>query len=373
MIIASQAHIVTRPIVHSFNALFENHHPEFDYLGDAWPDGSLGQQLAGKTINQNGYFAVVHRITGDGEFSNKHLGLPHPHALEPCCFCFGNRSTMPFLDLTIHARWRQSVKKPPQRWPSDHPVWGIIGVTLFTVVIDWMHSHDLGVMRMFIGSVLTTIVFQQLVGQGSPAERCAKLWVEIQAIYKDLCIQKRINTLSLSMFCDPNSWKSDYPEISTKASETKHFVQVVLELCRRYRIPGDECSNHRFQAALHFTRVGNLLDSCGYIPSKENANLIESEMNSAMAHYQWLANDAASKGFCLWTMVNKCHWLLHLSEQARFLNPQACWTYPFEDMVGKIQQIAMHSKDGTPGHKIPEHIFQKYRVVLSMRLARRWG
>ncbi len=74
--------------------------------------------------------------------------------------------------------------------------------------------------------------------------------------------------------------------------------------------------------------------------------------------------EAASRGVRCWNLVNKHHMFVHLTAQAAFLNPELGWTYPFEDLVGRIQHVAMKSKSGLSPMALPRSIFLKYRRVL---------
>ncbi len=132
-------------LVWSLNAMFEGFHPLHDHRGNDWPIGSYGERMKGKPLTSNGYFAVVHRVVGDLEWFRGQLNLRlAPAANQPCCWCNANRSTHPFLDLRPEASWLATVRTPPVFNPSAHPIWNVRGVQLFTIMLDVMHTADLG-------------------------------------------------------------------------------------------------------------------------------------------------------------------------------------------------------------------------------------
>ena len=69
-----------------------------------------------------------------------------------------------------------------------------------------------------------------------------------------------------------------------------------------------------------------------------------------------------------WPLVNKHHMACHLALTAKFLNPETCWTYPYEDLMGRMKKVAMSSKSSMRVTHVPRTVMQKYRVVLHLSL-----
>ncbi len=86
--------------------------------------------------------------------------------------------------------------------------------------------------------------------------------------------------------------------------------------------------------------------------------------------YGRLSMDSAGKGIRCWNLVNKFHMMAHMTMQAEFLNPELNWTYPYEDLMGRIQHVALKSKSGLAPMSLPRSIFLKYRRVLNRACAR---
>eukprot|EP00969_Alexandrium_andersonii_P065280 2875502-Alexandrium_andersonii.AAC.1 len=120
-------------LVWSLNCLFAGAHPATQHDGQPWPKGSFGARQAGRPLVPGGFFGVVHRIQGDLDWFNNSLKMRlSPMSNAPCAWCEGNRSTRPFLHLAPDAAWVRTIKKPPEGAPSDHPIWGLAGVGLFS-------------------------------------------------------------------------------------------------------------------------------------------------------------------------------------------------------------------------------------------------
>ena len=152
-------------MVWSFNALYEGRHPPQMHDGADWPVGSYGAAVAGRPLSSGGLFAVVHRVVGDLDYFHKRLGLRvAPNGNRPCEWCDAGRNAPhpPFLHLQPHAAWIATVHTPPAARPSDHPIWGIVGLGKFSVGLDLMHTFDLGFWltskhRFFIAWCITMV------------------------------------------------------------------------------------------------------------------------------------------------------------------------------------------------------------------------
>ena len=80
-----------------------------------------------------------------------------------------------------------------------------------------------------------------------------------------------------------------------------------------------------------------------------------------------LANAADRDGRLLFAMVPKFHWLWHLAQRSRFLNPRRGSTSIDETFVGIMKEIVKSSAHGTRAEAVPESVMEKY--VLGMHFA----
>ena len=59
---------------------------------------------------------------------------------------------------------------PPQPAPSSHPVFTIVGVSLFSIALDIMHVFDLGVLQHLVGSLFYILGLARTIGWGGAVE-----------------------------------------------------------------------------------------------------------------------------------------------------------------------------------------------------------
>ena len=136
--------------------------PHFDWTGKAIAGGGL--DLAG------GFCGVMCQIKGDWAFYKEALGFPQWNEAVRVCWLCRASSTNPLLrwtDCTANAAWKDTVWD--HETDCEHvrssglflPVLldVIIGLRLECVMIDVLHTVDLGIAAHIVGSGFWLIVF----------------------------------------------------------------------------------------------------------------------------------------------------------------------------------------------------------------------
>ena len=77
-----------------------------------------------------------------------------------------------------------------------------LGLSILTVHADYMHCKHLGSDQYFLGGVFHTLVYDLLVGIGSPMARVEHLWRLFKDEYKRQPSNGRFNKIHLAMFVD---------------------------------------------------------------------------------------------------------------------------------------------------------------------------
>ena len=72
----------------------------------------------------------------------------------------------------------------------------------------------------------------------------------------------------------------------------------------------------------------------------------------------------------MYSIVNKFHFVVHLAEQGRFMNPKKFWTYMMEDFVGLMIKIAQAETPGTSVLNMSEGVAHRFATVTHIRLSR---
>ena len=174
--------------------------------------------------------------------------------------------------------------------------------------------------------------------------------------------QKRIRALSLSDLCDSSE---HYPCLKhQKAARIRHFARVAESLAEEHSVPGNKASQHRLAVAKTLTGLHQLLE-CKWQDWPKKHQVFVREVENMMHHYSWLAADAMVSGKHLWSLVQKSHLILHLASQSS-MQPRLSWTYGSESFMGSMVQMAASCTSGTPGHKVPEKVCQKIRLLFHL-------
>ena len=71
-----------------------------------------------------------------------------------------------------------------------------------------------------------------------------------------------------------------------------------------------------------------------------------------LKHYTWLSNLALREGRTVFSVVPKFHYMCHLCQQARIINPRWTWCYGGEDFVGRISRLGHACLRGTASFKV---------------------
>ena len=72
----------------------------------------------------------------------------------------------------------------------------------------------------------------------------------------------------------------------------------------------------------------------------------------------------------LFHIVMKHHTMLHLVENAWFLNPRVTWCFKSEDYVGKISHIGHSVSMGVRSTRLSEKLIAKYILMLHLCFTR---
>lgn len=360
---------IWRHLVWSFQAAFEGRHPQLTFDGQPFAQGSLRQELAGKSLCPNtGLRGIIWVISGDMEHLANELKCPHPSSNQPCGKCRANVTTLPFSDFRPAAKWKATRPSPLESRaspPSAHIIMTVPGVVAQTFEFDGLHVLELGVTSHAIGNAIADLAYDVLPGTKSKA--LASLNKEIVNLYSDLAIRSdcRVPPLEFSNFC---SSRHDYPVLhGVKARETRYFVPVVLALCLKYET-ADVYTKHRTAALRALDHMYRIIDAHPlFFPDKDQA-VFKEQVETFLAHYSWLAKQAMDAGLNKWSVVPKHHYTAHLPDQTQFLALRASWTYGGESIVGRISALFQASSAGTAAHKTTKPVIGKYRIAMNLRL-----
>eukprot|EP00969_Alexandrium_andersonii_P125493 5547877-Alexandrium_andersonii.AAC.1 len=98
--------------------------------------------------------------------------------------------------------------------------------------------------------------------------------------------------------------------------------------------------------------------------SEETHTRLMDIMWCAVQEYVGLAHLYAVRGYKVFNVKNKHHMLYHLCSSAKYINPKVVTCYSYEDLVGRVQRVAMRSTTGLSLLKLSKALMLKYQLCL---------
>ena len=353
----------------SFNSWFHGKHPKVDAFGCKLTDDRT--QLVGKSICHNQMKAIIWCVPADCEHNSVEYGLPHFSSNQPCMRCKCNTSCTPWNDFGRDAKWRLQpyTKEEVAAHPlTTHWLLTIHGVNHFTFAYDFMHCADIGCSAACIANMFYDMVFKELVG--TRANKVCQLLDLIHAAYHKLGISDgRISRLAYSHFCDNDAPHQHYPSLMSsaiKAKQTANLVPVCLELAQDFNDESDY-AKWRFNCFKHLNRLYTIQNNGDLFLTVAESNAYADSAYKFAQYYTKLSHwsytlDAGKIGHFQWGQLPKFHFLLHIAEDAQFLNPRVAWAYPGEHFVGNHTRLAAACLAALQPWQVPATVCKKYQI-----------
>ena len=353
----------------------------FAYLGiwptvdwrtkEAYPAGSPEAFRAGKQL-ANGLFLVVWSLKGDLEHLSNKWGLEYYGAHQMCPLCpatYAVGTGMSYNNFKSNAAWMKRMYTPTG-WRSIHPnpfyLLQLPFLSCWHVEPYELHVLYLGTAQYFLGSVLALMVYT--IMPETPKANLHKVWTIIAEYYKENGTSCQFSHLQLSLFSEPKAPSRSYPRLSGRGAEVKDICggvakawattkdDAVGKIEDRIWILVSAALKHQ----LAFQKILSDYADDNFLPPM----VAKSLMSETLAHlqaYSALVNWADAEKLCLFSMVPKHHWLVHLAQRAFYLNPRRGNTLVDEDFVGRWKKVVAASAHGTEAHAVPLKTMEKYR------------
>ena len=320
--------------------------------------------------------------TQDCDHMSKDYKLPHFCNKEnPCMRCKcdqGNGARRPLTDVSKSAEFRKHYFTPAElaRKPlTNHWLLKIKGFSHYTWVYDPMHCKEIGATSHTIANVFYDVVFKELAGMKTNAQKLKKLNELIHQAYVEMDVDsdKRIPcAIELKHFCTAGAPHQHYPDLmhsAIKARQTRYLVPVAFWLAQHFKTETkceSEYAQRRYYCLKNLHKMYMIEDSNRLFLTKKDAEAYLECTNKFLDHYVALANLSVEStkhiGSFQWSFVPKFHFMIHIAEDAQFLSPRAFWCYRGESMVGTITTIAQACLAGLPAYRVNETLCIKYRV-----------
>jgi hypothetical protein len=386
-------------LIWSFIALETGRFPMVDHRGmdiveEPW------KSLAGTRI-ADGYVAQFWQFRSDAEFTYNHLGLPgHWSSHNPChaCQCDNKPDTagspMHHLNFSPTMSWPSTLflnmifffAHCALKGKSVHVLLrprseGGLGLHILCFGRDSLHCLDLGVSQHINGCVLWLLVFGSYVRDGKPLEALGIVYRDICREYARLKTKSIFTNLELSMFCDPDAPKSDYPLLKGKAAETRHLVEVLYNLWAskytREHDPavdaGDRAHDAHVSEVLRtLSEINAVLDmrtEPHHVPlflTEAASDDLRDLINRFLTHHDFLEGLSNAAGVLLWHGTSKFHSLWHLGYESQFSHPASQRTYLNEDYMRIISKVGLSNRHGVAATDRSKTICEKVSLGRSI-------
>ena len=319
-------------------------HPTIDWNGRAIR-GVPRTPLAG------GWCGQLCQIRGDWQFYCECFYFPQWNSADQMCWLCRASSVDAgrlWTDFSRNAGWRETM------WTHESYLHyrrtsglaipmllrngiGIIGLRLECVMVDVLHTIDLGLACHIIANVMFIIaVLRNVFGGATYAERVKNLARHMHEWYKKTkCTSKLQGKLTLERTRTSNNW----PKLKANAAATRHLAEYALHLMEEFG-RGDAYDNDMATVCKLLVRFYELLKTETMFVSANAKKEFPVLAQALTGIYQRLASSAFEHGQTLWKLSPKMHLFVHLCEVQAVLNPRFFWTYGDEDLVGQIIDIA---------------------------------
>ena len=229
-------------------------------------------------------------------------------------------------------------------------------LTVDHVVIDWLHTVDLGILRELHGNALFELMEEQ--DGTNMADRCLELWQKVQTFYKVHKPPSRLDNLVVEMFRED---ATSPPSLKAKGGESRYLLPIMYELTAHWR--ADAGKRHQYTAGEAIRTLYELQLLISVVPyDKVKAAQL---CKTFCCLYTALEQEALAAGNnYAWRCKPKLHMLQEMVEYAAddWGSPENFWTYVDESWVGFISKIAQR-RGGRIGPNVPAtRLLSAYRA-----------
>ena len=320
----------------SLKILGEGLHPVRRHNGKRWLSSEKERAArGGKRLPAK---ACVIQIRADWDWFQHWMGAPQWNQLSGMCWLCKCKPDQ-WREMTQLERASQSLSKAEwiefvqAREKLLCPLFSLPNISNHIMNPDWMHVMDEGFAPLVCGQVLWDLL-PCYVGR-SADQRVAKLWQEIQSLYKAKQIPgaERLQKLTTKDIKKPKK----VPELACKAAECRHFAPLLQHLTR---------ANKYDQGTLHQKAVHALAKHMETIyDSLEKGNLekLAKAGYKALDQYAALEQEALMlepEMAILWHSKPKQHLFGHICDLClQGWNPKDAWNYRDETFAGAVQKL----------------------------------
>ena len=233
-----------------------------------------------------------------------------------------------------------------------HPLFAAFEfLSCLNVEVDELHALYLGISQYFAGSILKILVYRMT--DPDMRVRVNKVWSMILLQYSRLTPKHQFTQLKPSSFLDSAKPFEKYPKLKGSGGELKGLTEPLLAVWLEMQ-DGSDHDKRVTTALIALCGLQEILDDHknDMFFSVESSKQFIEHMDVFLAEYSWLGVAADARSEALFTGAPKLHWLWHMTDRSRFINPRRVACFNGEDFMKHIKKIGNRSSAGTRLHQI---------------------
>ena len=246
-----------------------------------------------------------------------------------------------------------------------HPLFQLTGVSRATVALDTLHLIDLGVSQLVVGGALKFLYS----ASSSPTQLLTELWAHVQAGFRQLGTALRLDRLVPSLFIkEPPS--KEFACWRGTGAVTRRFSEALLFAIGRMPLEMTPFLARVISCLAALVALYKEIEPwrSQQVLSQQTASHMQAHIRDLQGHLSWLRLHQKPLGL-FFNYTPKVHYLTHLGEAAKWLNPHWHHCYAEEDLIGRFIRVARQSAHGHTQKQVPSAVMSKYRVNLTLQ----WG
>ena len=227
-----------------------------------------------------------------------------------------------------------------------HPVFDspLVGLIVWLVMIDVLHTLDLGICQHIGGSIFYLLAFDADL-PGNLTDRLNSLWLHCCKAYDALGTPAGERLSHPQFFGIWDKSKSylptKYPVLHSKGAVGRHAM-AMLKLVLRRLGPRTEPFEHSRALLEGLCKFYDVIMTADMWLTPGEARDASEGLLEAGVHHQALCHLHETAGRQLFYMTEKAHYAQHIGLDLleSGFNPRFGWTYGDEDFMGRIAQVA---------------------------------
>ena len=325
----------------SMNVLLTGLTPDYDF------DGS---KIEGEvSYLADGMKAALCQARGDWEFYVQAFAIPRWDGAE--CMCWlckasGRDDDLRHTRSDLDSGWRRT-RRTHESYLREFKNKGIavpvllrsiVGFRLECILIDILHTVDLGVAAHIIANIFVELINQRAFSDGNQDKNVIELEKKMISWCKSNKDKSRLKgKLTMERLKTSGAW----PKLKASAAATRHLVKFALKLCIDFD-SGSVHDRRRLGVCQLLDRFYTIIDAETDVLSDAAREVLPEIGRNLVMLYGSLAEEAVGARLKLWKFVPKFHLFVHLCEWQAVEegNPRFYWTYQDEDLVGKMIEVA---------------------------------